>query len=39
MRSGNYKGNEIPGVPSLTNTFEITFKIIEILNLVNGTIL
>ncbi len=32
MRSGNYKDKEIPGVPSLSNTFEITFKILENLN-------
>ena len=32
MRSGNYKNKEIPGVPSLSNTFEITFKILENLN-------
>ena len=32
MRSGNYKNKEIPGVPSLKNTFEITFKILENLN-------
>ncbi len=29
MRSGNYKDNEIPGVPSMSNTFEITFKILD----------
>ena len=29
MRSGNYKGNEIPGVPSLTNTLELNMNIIE----------
>lgn len=32
MRDGNYKNNEIPGVPSLSNTFEITFRILEDLN-------
>ena len=29
MRSGNYKGNEIPGVPSLTNTLELNLNIID----------
>ena len=32
MRSGNYKGKEIPGVPSISNTFEIIFKLLEDLN-------
>ena len=32
MRSGNYKGKEIPGVPSISNTFEIKFKLLEDLN-------
>ena len=32
MRSGNYKSKEIPGVPSISNTFEITFKLLEDLN-------
>ena len=29
MRSGNYKGNEIPGVPSLTNTLELNLNLID----------
>ena len=29
MRSGNYKGNEIPGVPSLTNTLELNLNLIQ----------
>ncbi len=32
MRGGNYKGKEIPGVPSISNTFEIKFKLLENLN-------
>ena len=32
MRSGNYKSKEIPGVPSISNTFEITFNLLEDLN-------
>lgn len=33
MRAGKYKGNEIPGNPSITNTFEINFEIIPGTNL------
>ena len=29
MRSGNYRGNEIPGVPSLTNTLELNLNLID----------
>ena len=29
MRSGNYRGNEIPGVPSLTNTLELNLDLID----------
>ena len=29
MRAGRYKGKEIPGVPSLTNTFEVNLKVTD----------
>lgn len=32
MRAGFYKGKEIPGVPDLTNTFEVNFKIRDEIN-------
>ena len=29
LRSGQYDGNEIPGVPSLTNNFEVNFDLLD----------